>query len=481
MGHAALGPSREPRPRGGSRTAPRTRIALPPPPHDPSRSGLRRASARRGAASQLREVRTERAVRPRGAPSAGGHHGGTSCSSATSQSQPASAAANSAASGRPAGGCARPWNRFQVRMRTPDDRTLRRLPRHFLTGWELSASDLTRLLDRAAALKAAPRASRALEGRSVALMFEKPSTRTRDLVRSRRRRARRPPDGAARRRAADRRAASRVRDIALVLSRHVAAIGLRTGSEETLPSSPRTPPCRSSTCSRPSHHPCQALADLMTMREAFGASRAAGWPTSATATTSRARWRSWAALAGVEVTRRLAARLRAGGPAPARARDRPARGGRGRRRRLHRRLGLDERRRRRGRRAARGARAYRLDDALLDRAAPGAFALHCLPAHPGEEITAAVLYGDAPAHLGPGREPPPRPEGAAGMDGGRCAVGLVRASRQVARQQAPRAGRRGACASSSSACSNPLDLVVLTRERLQEAFDDAVAARPHDA
>jgi ornithine carbamoyltransferase len=37
---------------------------------------------------------------------------------------------------------------------------------------------------------------------------------------------------------------------------------------------------------------------------------------------------------------------------------------------------------------------YRLDEALLDRAAPGAFALHCLPAHPGEEITEGVLYGD---------------------------------------------------------------------------------------
>jgi ornithine carbamoyltransferase len=38
--------------------------------------------------------------------------------------------------------------------------------------------------------------------------------------------------------------------------------------------------------------------------------------------------------------------------------------------------------------------AYRLDDALLSAAAPGAIALHCLPAHPGEEITAEVLYGD---------------------------------------------------------------------------------------
>jgi ornithine carbamoyltransferase len=37
---------------------------------------------------------------------------------------------------------------------------------------------------------------------------------------------------------------------------------------------------------------------------------------------------------------------------------------------------------------------YRLDEALLDRAAPGAIALHCLPAHPGEEITEGVLYGD---------------------------------------------------------------------------------------
>ena len=37
--------------------------------------------------------------------------------------------------------------------------------------------------------------------------------------------------------------------------------------------------------------------------------------------------------------------------------------------------------------------AYRLDEALLDLAAPDAIALHCLPAHPGEEITAEVLYG----------------------------------------------------------------------------------------
>ena len=36
---------------------------------------------------------------------------------------------------------------------------------------------------------------------------------------------------------------------------------------------------------------------------------------------------------------------------------------------------------------------YRIDDALLDLAAEHAIALHCLPAHPGDEITAEVLYG----------------------------------------------------------------------------------------
>ena len=37
---------------------------------------------------------------------------------------------------------------------------------------------------------------------------------------------------------------------------------------------------------------------------------------------------------------------------------------------------------------------YRLDAQKLELAAPDAVALHCLPAHVGEEITADVLYGD---------------------------------------------------------------------------------------
>jgi ornithine carbamoyltransferase len=40
---------------------------------------------------------------------------------------------------------------------------------------------------------------------------------------------------------------------------------------------------------------------------------------------------------------------------------------------------------------------YRLDDALLALASPDAFVMHCLPAHPGEEITAEVLYSSRSA------------------------------------------------------------------------------------
>ena len=42
-------------------------------------------------------------------------------------------------------------------------------------------------------------------------------------------------------------------------------------------------------------------------------------------------------------------------------------------------------------------RSLQVNAALMARAAPGAIALHCLPAHPGEEITADVLYGERSA------------------------------------------------------------------------------------
>ena len=264
---------------------------------------------------------------------------------------------------------------------------------HFIDGTELTRDQLTSLLDRALALKAAPAASRALAGRSVALLFEKPSTRTRvsfeagvvelgghpmvlragelQLTRG-----------------------ESLRDTALVLSRHVAAIGLRTGDEDQLRTLAEHATVPVVNMLSPLHHPCQALADLMTMREAFG--RLDGRVLAYVGDGNNVA-RSLAlvgSLAGLEV--RVAApdgfQLEPGAGAelfgdPAAAAE-----------------GADavytdvwvsmsddeasaERRR--------GALApFRLDEALLDRAAPHAIALHCLPAHPGEEITEGVLYGD---------------------------------------------------------------------------------------
>src|ERR687886_790243 len=54
-------------------------------------------------------------------------------------------------------------------------------PRHFLTGEELTGDELRAVLDRALELKADRWGSQALAGRSVALVFDRPSTRTRVL------------------------------------------------------------------------------------------------------------------------------------------------------------------------------------------------------------------------------------------------------------------------------------------------------------
>ncbi len=61
------------------------------------------------------------------------------------------------------------------------------------------------------------------------------------------------------------------RDTALVLSRHVAAVGLRTGADELLEelAAYSTVPIVNMLSAR--HHPCQALADLLTLRESYGA------------------------------------------------------------------------------------------------------------------------------------------------------------------------------------------------------------------
>jgi len=265
------------------------------------------------------------------------------------------------------------------------------MPRHFLTGTELDAGELGALLDRALALKAAPRSSRALAERSIGLVFEKPSTRTRvsfevgvvelgghplimrgDELQIARGEA--------------------LRDTALVLSRHLDAVGVRTGAQAMLDELAAHATIPVFNMLTAEHHPCQALADLLTLREAFGSLQ--GLRVAYVGDGNNVA-RSLALLgtrAGVEVV--VASpegyELEAGTGATL-VRD-PAEAARG----AHAIytdvwVSMGDEETAPARRAA--LERYRVDDALLDLARPDVIALHDLPAHAGEEITAEVLYG----------------------------------------------------------------------------------------
>ncbi len=267
------------------------------------------------------------------------------------------------------------------------------MPRHFLTGAELSPDELSALLDRALALKTEPHASRVLDGRTIALVFEHPSTRTRTSFEAGvvelggHPMVLRPGELQLTR-------GESVRDTALVLSRNVAAIGLRTGSEETLAELAEHATVPVVNMLSPLHHPCQALADLLTIREAFG--EIAGRRLTYVGDGNNVA-RSLAVvggLAGVQVTVAAPDGYQLEPGTGATLTDDPAQAADGADV-LYTDVWVsmgDDPGTASSRRGA--LAAYRIDDALLDRAAPGAFALHCLPAHPGEEITAEVLYGE---------------------------------------------------------------------------------------
>jgi ornithine carbamoyltransferase len=275
------------------------------------------------------------------------------------------------------------------------------MARHFLIGNELSAPELDALLARAVALKDAPLSSRVLAGRSVALVFERPSTRTRvsfevgvhelgglALVL-------RPEELQLSR-------GESPRDTALVLSRHVAAIGLRTGPQALVEELARHASVPVFNMLTAEHHPCQPLADLMSMRERFGP--LAGLKLAYVGDGNNVA-RSLAVLgtlAGVDVA---VASPPPYALDPATVPLSPEAGGR---------LTLHED----PREAAGGAHVlytdvwvsmgdeetaaqrrellapYRIDEELLAVADPEAIVLHCLPAHPGEEIGEELLYGE---------------------------------------------------------------------------------------
>ena len=188
-----------------------------------------------------------------------------------------------------------------------------------------------------------------------------------------------------------------IADTARVLSRYVDAIVIRAGSHgqvEELAAAAEVPVVNALT---PLHHPCQALADLMTIRERLG--ELAGTRLAYVGDGNNVA-RSLAIggeLADVEVVVAAPDGFQLEQGHGARLTDDPraaADGADALYTDVWVSMGDDPAEAER-RRAA--LAPYQLDADLLSLASERAIVLHCLPAHPGEEISAEVLYGERSA------------------------------------------------------------------------------------
>ena len=279
------------------------------------------------------------------------------------------------------------------------------MARHFLTGAEITSDELDALIDRAIELKRDRLQSQVLGGRSIALIFQKPSTRTRIsfevgvhelagyplVLRENEMQLSRGESP---------------RDTALVLSRFVHAIAIRTGAHEPVEELAAHSSVPVINMLTDDHHPCQALADLMTLKERFGRVHGLKLVYVGDGNNVAHSLMVLGAKAGLEVViaapgefapadqvARLAESVATNGGSVSVTTD-PEGASTG----AHAiytdvwvSMGDDPATAESRRQAL---APYRLDDALLDRADADAIALHCLPAHPGEEITEAVLYGE---------------------------------------------------------------------------------------
>jgi ornithine carbamoyltransferase len=143
--------------------------------------------------------------------------------------------------------------------------------RHFVDLFDLSADEARTLLDRSLALKRKERAHRTqlLAGRTLGLLFEKPSLRTRVSFEA----AIAQLGGAAiflSGQDVGLGARESIADFARVISQYVDALAVRTFSHNTVVELARyaSVPVINALCD--TAHPCQAMADMLTIREELG-------------------------------------------------------------------------------------------------------------------------------------------------------------------------------------------------------------------
>ena len=271
--------------------------------------------------------------------------------------------------------------------------------RHFLAIPDFSPAELVALFDLAARMKRREYRERPLAGKTLGMIFAKSSTRTRvsfevgafqlgghalflssrDIQLGR---------------------GEPIRDTARVLSRYLDGIMIRTFDHADVEELARYGSIPVINGLTDLLHPCQVLADLLTVRESLGGVGRQGGGL------DRRRQQHGQQLD----QRRRQPRLRAPAGLPEgyepnaeilernreKASDhghrRPARGGARRPRRQHRRVGVD------GPGGGAGAAGARLPGLHRGRRAhgarrPDAIFLHCLPAHRGEEVSEEVLEG----------------------------------------------------------------------------------------
>ncbi len=280
---------------------------------------------------------------------------------------------------------------------------------HFLDINKTDAAALRAIIDQAAAMKqaragrprGAPDDEQPLAGRMVALIFEKPSTRTRVSF-----------DVGARQLGAQTMVLSgadmqlghgeTIADTARVLSRYVDLIMMRTFEEDTIleMAEHASVPVINGLTNRT--HPCQIMADILTYEEHRGPIRGKRVVWCGDGNNVCASFIHAAGQFGFDFTFTGPEQL---DPEPGFVEEARARG-------------ADIRIERDARRAVEGAdlvvtdtwvsmhdsqssrerrhnllRPYQVNDELMSHAAPDALFMHCLPAHRDEEVTSSVMDG----------------------------------------------------------------------------------------
>ena len=274
------------------------------------------------------------------------------------------------------------------------------MTRHLLDSADLTPTEIGFLLETALELKRRPR--RLLEGQHLALLFEKPSLRTRvsfqvgmhhlggeTLYLA-------PQEVGLGEREA-------IKDVARVLARYVDIVAVRTFGQGIIEEYARFSDIPVVNALTDEQHPCQALADLLTLRERFGDPRGRSLAFIGDGNNVSSSLIVTAASIGMDVrlavpngyrppeavTTEAQVRAEANGGAFLLTDD-PEEAAAGADA-LYTDTWISMGQEREAEQRRIDFAGYRLDEGLIARTAPNALIMHDLPAHRGEEITDAAM------------------------------------------------------------------------------------------